>query len=269
VQSSVAILEIVLSQDGQAQSVSFMPGDAFFVFSLGGKTADSLPDKGGTVELNYDKPEYPFGKLYAGFDHIRLENVDPQFIQNLRRVYKDHRLYVRKIVEIYVEKDRAREEIELNPPLAFVYNRDVDWTEQRIALKYNEDWPHLPADAFAGPNRKLLSDRSAAIYQPLIKTFAAVEADWGGARRFKPLKVQVPQNIAWGKWGIAIKEPIVAQCDDVQIIVAADQTLENYFLRKPEAKFYQITSEGIRICRWQSEEEGGELIKKGLGEDDK
>ena len=154
IQSAIVILGIGHSETGLAQSVGFMPGDAFFVFAFSEDVVKSLPEKGGDVKLDYAKPEYPFGKFYAGFDRIRLDNVDPGLIQNLRRVYRDHRKYVPRIVEIGSGKDGAKWESELNAPLAFVYNREVDWHgQQRIALKYNKDWPHLaPGGIFgAGP----------------------------------------------------------------------------------------------------------------------
>ena len=112
----------------------------------------------------------------------------------------------------------------------------------------------------------MLSKLPADTYQPLVRTFDAVEEDWRGAGRYKPLSVEVPKNIAWGRWGKAIKEPIVARGGDIQIIVVQDNNLENYFARRPDADFYRVTQAGISVCWWESEDGEEKLVKRELGE---
>ncbi len=267
--TAVAAVVLGTAQHGAAQNMGFTPGDAFFVFALTEKVVNDLPEKGGTVTLCYETPLVGFGG-YAGFDNLRIEGVPPQFVDNLRRVYRDHRKSMRKIVGVDILEDGTKRESEMNPPIAFVYNRDVDWSEQRIALKYNEDWPNLPPDAFAGPGRNMglggdvLYGR-AEVYQPLVKSYYAVVEDWRNAKRFAPLKVRVPKNVAWGKAHEPLKEPVVAQSKDVQIVVTTEEDLEDYFLRKPDVQFYQVTAEGTDVCRWQAGDEGVKLVKEKLG----
>ena len=98
----------------------------------------------------------------------------------------------------------ARRETELNPPIAFVYNRDVDWTVQRIALKYNEDWPSLPPEAFVGPDRNMglggdVVYSRGEIYQPLVKTYDAVVEDSAERECFKPLRVSCAKEHSLGQ----------------------------------------------------------------------
>jgi hypothetical protein len=265
--TSIVMLRLISSQESLSQSVGFMPGDAFFVFCLDEKTVASLPEKGGRMELVYDMPEYPFGKLYAGFGHLRVENADPSLSQSIRRVYKDYRFYVPKVVEINHDDNGVRQETELNMPLALVYNGNVDWAEQRIGLKYNEDWPHLPALASVGPVRCFSVPEPACVYQPLIRTFDAVEADWGGARTFEGLSIRTPKDIAWGKWGSPINKPVVVNGPDIQVIVVGKENLEKYFLRRPDYKFYQVKADGINVCWWEWQDENCTLIKTKLADD--
>jgi len=266
----VAAIVLGTAQRGAAQNMGFTPGDAFFLFALTEKLVNDLPEKGGTVTLCYETPLIGFGG-YAGFNNVRIEGAPTQFVENLRRVYRDHRKSMRKIVGVDIMEDGTKRETEMNPPIAFLYNRDVDWSEQRIALKYNEDWPNLPPDAFAGPGRNMALGGDvlygrAEVYQPLVKTYDAVVEDWRNAKRFAPLKVRVPKNVAWGKAHEPIKEPVVAQSKDVQVVVTTEEDLEDYFLRKPDVQFYQVTPDGIDVCSWQAGDDGVELVKEKLGE---
>ncbi|MHB0961402.1 MAG: hypothetical protein ACYC0X_34340 [Pirellulaceae bacterium] len=209
-----------------------------------------------------------------GFDKLRLEGVTPELVQYLRHVYQDHRKWTRKIVRIDVLEDGTRSEAELNPPIAFLYNADVDWSQQRIALKYNEDWPQLPAEAFAGPNRKQSFAgkevyNHAEVYQPLVKTYDAVTEDWRNSQRFPGLRVEVPENVAWGRsLGQPVTEAVNARCKDVQFVVITHEALEDYFLREPGLSFYQITVDGVSEREWRVGDEGIDLIRKELGADE-
>ena len=170
---------------------------------------------------------------------------------------------------INVKDDGSREEIEMNPLLAFVYNRDVDLRYQRIGLKYNEDWPNLPPSAFVGPGRDVPADppfSRAEVYQPLIETYHAVVEDWGDAKHFEPLKLQVPENVAWGKAHDPIEEPVVARSSDIQIIIVAQEDLKGCFLQKRDYEFYQITLDGAKIWTWERGENGMELVAEELEE---
>jgi hypothetical protein len=251
------------SRFASATNVAFMPGDAFFVFLLNERFLDSLPEKGGTVVLRYHTASAPFDGYYAGFNQLRIDGVPPQLVENLRRIYRDHRLIFPKIV-----RDGGTE---MNPPIALVYNQEIDWNEQRLALKYNEDWPHWPAAAFAGQRDAL--DRMcppAELYVPLVKTYDAIVEDWGNARKYKPLAVQTPKDIAWGKSrGTWIDEPVAASSKDVQFVVTTEEDLDVYFLQRslPNGPtFYQVVADKANVCYWESDDSGEKtFVKDDIG----
>lgn len=256
------------AERASAQNLAFMPGDAFFHFLIDEDLVKSIPASGGQIKLRYAVGLVGFGG-YAGFARLTINDADPKLAQYLRRVYQDIRAYSPKIVAISVGKDARRQETEMNPAHAFVYNSNVDWSKQRIGLKYNEHWPNLPAEAFLGPGRNMFSENDyvrAEVYSPLIKTYDAVVEDWRDSRLFGGLKVAVPKNIAWGKAGPLITDPVVAKAADVQIIVTVEKRLYDYFRRKPRVEFYQVTNVGLKICTWSKD---GELEQKPLVEREK
>jgi hypothetical protein len=255
--------------------VQFLPGDAYFYAAFDEDHVNSLPKDGGTVTLFYDVYDEDFGST-AGFAYLRIEGVSPKLIEHLRSAYHDYRRDVPKVLkphEYFFNVDGSPLMIEVNAPHVFVYNRDVDFSEQRIALKYNENWPHLPAEAFLPPERAKARIVLPGVwgraeqYQPLVKTFDAVVEDWRNARRFRPLKVQVPKNVAWGIFGEPVKEPVVARADDIQFLVTTSGDLEGYFRRKPKLTFYQITKDRVKKCAWREREEDMELEAKVLAEE--
>lgn len=254
----------------KAQNLGFMPGDAFFAVLLDEKLAASAPLDGGRLVLPNMGPrtsQLNFGG-FAGFDYLQINGVSAQMMKDIRRVYYDQRRYVPRIVSIRLRDDGTREETEVNPLFLMVYNRDVDWEWQRIGFKYNEDWPNLPRKAFEGPDRDVpgVGFLPAEVYQPLIKGYGAVVEDWYNARQVKPLKVEVPGNVAWGKAHEPIKESVTARSEDIQIIVVAKEDLKGCSLQKPGCTFYQITLDGVKVWTWTEGDEGMELAAKELDE---
>jgi hypothetical protein len=253
--------------------VQFFPGDAYFYVVATENLVNSLPKDGGKITLDYDVHDEGFGST-AGFSFLRIEGVSPRLVQRLRNAYHDHRKDVPRVLkphEYFLNEDGSPLMVEVNAPHWFIYNRDVDWSKQRIALKYNENWPHLPAGAFLPPERaKVWGDSivgRAEVYWPLVKTYDAVVEDWYDARRFKPLQVQVPKNIAWGIFGEPITEPVIASADDIQFVAVPSSNLEEYFDRKPELSFYRITKNWVKKCTWRKGEDGdAELEEKVLPE---
>ena len=247
-----------------AQNLSFMPGDAFFAFSLTEDTATELAEDADHVVLQYATPLCNFGG-YAGFSALKIEGTQAQFVRDLQRVYRKHRTLVRKIIAIEQLDDGTRHEAEMNAPLALVYNRDVDWTKQRMALKYNEDWPCLPDTAYVGAGRNLDGDlfSRAEVYQPLMCSFDSVVEDWRNAKRYRALDARVPKGVAWGKAHRPIEEPIIVDADRVQIIVLTSEIIHDFFSRE-DVSFYQVTTTGTHICRWNAEDGHITLIKDRL-----
>lgn len=245
-----------------AETVAFMPGDAFFVFLLNERLLDALPKDGGTIDLSYHAVSAHFDGFYSGFKHLRIDGVTPQFVQHLRRAYRDHRTHFPKIIR--------EDGIEMNPPIAFVYNRDADWSSQQIALKYNEDWHDPPAEAFEGRRDPLDHICAPATsYVPLIKSYDAVVEDWGGAKQYKPLSVKVPKDIAWGKSrGALIDDPVIISSAEVQIVVTTEEDLEVYFLQLPlptGPMFYQVLPDELNECYWEDDDCcGKKFVKEAL-----
>jgi hypothetical protein len=254
--------------------VQFFPGDAYFYAALSEDIVNSLPKDGGAITLEYDVHDEAFGST-AGFGFLRIERASPKLTQHVRSMYRDYRKDVPRVLKphkYYANKDGSPLMVEVNTPHLFVYNSDVDWSLQRIAVKYNENWPHLPATAFQPPEREKRWgffgwNGHAEDYQPLVKSYEAVVDDWGNARRFKPLKVQVPKNVAWGVFGEPIKVPVVVSADDVQLVVTTSDNYEKYFLRQPKLTFYRITKDWVKKCTWHKGESDVELVEKGLAEE--
>jgi hypothetical protein len=120
-----------------------------------------------------------------------------------------------------------------------------------------------PTEGFLGPNVNM----HAEVYQPLVTTCEAVVDDWRNARRFKPLKVQVPKNVAWGVFGEPINVPVVARADDLQLVVTASDRYVKYFSRQPNATFYRVTKDWVEKCTWREGKLDVELIEKVLAEE--
>jgi hypothetical protein len=275
---TLAALAIIgTRQCAVGQNVGFLPGDAFFHFTLNERLVRSLPEGGGNVKLIYAVQPVGLGG-YAGFGYLQIEPAEPELVQHLHDVYEDHRSYHPKIVERGIRtRDKSEWDVEMNAPHAFIYNRDADWSVQRIGLKYNKDWPDLPAEAFSGPDRtgwwtSLNVPRPRVeCYHPLVKTYDAVVEDWRNAWRFKPLRVQVPKNIGWGfADGELIPQPVVARADDIQIVVTASGDMERYFLRELNVSMYQVRKDGVKELTWRKDEEGVNLemrpLEKGADE---
>ncbi len=272
----VVAVAAALSGSGRPASgqnvIQFCPGDAYFYFTLTEELADSLPNDGPNISLYYARYDDAFGSS-AGFRCLRIDGVTAELIQNLRRAYREHREDVPKILaphEHGVNPDESPLIVEANPPHGFIYNREADWSEQRIGLKYNENWPHLPAEAFVPASRAkgwehFAVDGRAHHYQPLLETYEAVVADWRNACRFAPLKVDVPKKVAWGVFGEPINEPVVAEADDIQLAIVASGDLDDCFAQRPNTIFYQVTKDWVKKWTWRRSDYDVVLVEKPLG----
>lgn len=259
----VGMIVVVASGKAKATNISFMPGDAFFHAELTEIFVEKLSEKSDSIKFGYSEPSWmglgDFGS-YAGFPFLRLEGTNASMIVNLRKAYRHARSYYdHKKVEIYIDKHGKHEEQEINPLHLFVYNRNVDWKNQRITQKYNEDWPNWPVEAIA-EKKDLLPLGPTNEYHPFIKTYEAVVEDRQYAKWFDPLKVSVPRGIKWAMLVVPpIKEPVVAQAKDIQIIILPENKLKDYYHRKPKHEFYQLTGESFKLLAWN---EDGEIIEK-------
>jgi|GEM_PF-5693298 len=256
---AAATLWTTASSQISAQTPAFIPGDAFFVFLLNEKMLDAMPAQGGDVEIPYHVAAPPFGRLYTGFGKLLLKDVPQKAIQNIRWVYTAHRQHFPKIT-------RA-DGVELNPPVAFLFNHDVDWKTVRIGLKFNEDWPNLPPAAFNGPDRGVgRKDQrtGASHYVPLVKRYEAVVYDWQNAQQINPLRVRVPENVAWGKGGEIIANPVVLSYAECQVVVTTEEDLEVYFLQLPLPDgpiLFRLAGPEVSECFWEIDDDGETVMK--------
>jgi hypothetical protein len=56
-----------------------------------------------------------------------------------------------------------------------------------------------------------------------------------------------------------IKEPVVAQAKDIQIIILPENKLKAYYNRKPQNEFYQLTVDSFKVLSWKKY---GEIVEK-------
>lgn len=250
-----------------AQNLGFMPGDAFFAFWLTEDIAMNVPEHRAQIVLPYATPLCNFGG-YAGFSNLEIKEASTRFLDDIRRVYLEHRNIVHKVVAIDRRDDGTRLETEMNAPLCLVYNRDTDWSKQRMALKYNENWFRLPDEAFSGPGRNLDGElfSRAEVYQPLVRTFESVVEDWRNASHYRALDARLPDGVAWGKAHRAIDEPVIVCADQIQIIVTTSEVIEEFYSQQ-DVTFYQITSAGVKVCKWKRHGARVRLIEDDLQQD--
>lgn len=249
------------------QSLGFMPGDAFYVFVMEEKLLDSFPAEGGTIVLPYMDPYVPFGSYFGGFRRLQIEGVPKEYLERLRRLYEFDREYRPKIVQRYKTDDGETHEREMNPPIAFVYNRGIDWSKQELALKYNENWANLPDAAFGDIDRRTVeSDQIVEWYQPLVATAEAIKNDWQGCLKFSGLNVRVPPSVPWGLVSAKepVQSPVVGDFRDLQIIVTTTEELLEYFAHTPLTVFYEVHGDGIDTLHWEDALFGGGLIREPL-----
>jgi hypothetical protein len=283
---------------GVAQIIGFMPGDAYFRVQLSQEVVESLPAAGGNISLRYAATPALSG--YAGFFRIKIEGVSEMQVQNIRTAYRTFRLRLPQKVQSESKNSSlpapafgrgVREDphgmndlpiSELDASIRatngvdlFIYNRHVDWTRQRIALKYNPNWSHLPASAFAGAEEMMQPtegffgeiSRRAEVSQPLIKSYDAVVEDWKGAGRFKNLIVDVPKGVPWG----AISDepttlPVVAKAKEIQFLVTRGG-LDRYFRLESDTKCYRIIGDEITQMTWHHTVKGARLATEAIERD--
>lgn len=256
----VALLAILLRPSAtSAQTPAFIPGDAFFVFLLSEKLLDAMPAEGGDLSIPYHVAAPAFGRMYTGFPKLLIKDVKPVFVQGVRWAYFEHRRSFPKIT-------RA-DGLELNPPVAFIYNHDVDWKATRIGLKYNEDWPEPPPSGFEGPSRNANTTNPKvwpSRYVPLVRDYDAVVNDWQNAREVARLRVEVPKNVAWAVGGDPIATPVSIPFDKCQCIITTQEDLEVYFRQLPLPDgpvFFRISGPEVSECYWEQNDDGEPTLR--------
>jgi hypothetical protein len=239
-------------------NVSFMPGDAFFHSRLTEQAVASMPRDGGSWTIIYSSNDES-GNLsgFAGFRTLSVQSVSSQVVMRIHDVYSHLNPNNVKTLKVFIDAGGKRKEVETGGFHFFVYNRDVDWSFQRLALKYNEDWVDIPNNALQGSRKPANCIKGfpgvgpVRTYSPFIRSYEAVVSDWRDAKAFAPLKVSVPNNIAWGVIGPRITEPVEADMKDVQFVILERDNLRKYYHRKLLYEYFLITESGIQIAGWE------------------
>lgn len=242
-------------------NLSFMPGDAYFSSTLSRKFLERLTNNGDVV-MDY----VPFKSLkdadfggYAGFRELAIRGIDEQTRELLRCVYAELRATSALEVRIRRREDGGHEKYELNPFPMFIYNRNVNFDDQRLCMKYNETWMDIPADGLRGPDRGGFGIVPATDYEPIIRTYSGVVHDWKYASVFSGLNVEIPDGIAWGVAGRRIDARVAIDADRIQIVVLPDSDFSMYFERLPHAEFIVLTTDRAKHYTW---DEMGKLTTK-------
>jgi hypothetical protein len=237
-----------------ATNYSFTPGDAFFSANLTEDWVDALSPGDEPIEFSY---RYPDGGGYfcgfAGFERLRVEGNTASIKTYLRKVYDELRVDYPKHVTIWREADGKEESHEENGFRMFLYNRDVDWKEQRIAVRYDENW-HTPSElGLRSAERGEYNGQYARHYVAFVESVDAVAEDWQFGAKFPGLKVGIPDNVGWGIPGDRLQTPARAKAADVQlVIVPREDSLPLLFDREDGYSFLSVTSEGVQVVRWKN-----------------
>ncbi|MBW3540881.1 MAG: hypothetical protein KY476_11470 [Planctomycetes bacterium] len=250
----VAVLTSHASKAVDAANVYFMPGDAFFHTILTDDSLKVLERAGDTITLTYDLPAASFCG-FAGFERIQIDVGSSRIAQRLRNVYDSLRRTHPKVIAVF-DQDGKTVQHEINGFHLLIYNKSVDFSKQRLAIRYNESWFDLP-DEVVGPQR--LGTAPATVYQPLFRDHEAVVHDWQWSREYDALKVSVPAGLTWGRTGEAIAQPVRGKASEFQFVILADESLKtgsyselkSYFRQKPGWSFLSVSDSGVRQFQWK------------------
>ncbi len=177
-----------------ANNSYFIPGDAFFYFEIDQSEWKAL--KSGELTLvDYDRPEeMPFTLCgYAGYKKLDLSSLSSQFRGRLiKAITSMKERYPTKIVEIDHGEPKlfgapsGIEKKETNKIRVFVYDSSHDFSQLRIALKYNESWAETAV--------RLGFKRDHFRYDFFVPTPEGIAESWRMGSAVSPLKVQLPDS---------------------------------------------------------------------------
>lgn len=177
-----------------ANNSYFIPGDAFFYFEIDQSEWKALTSGELTI-VDYDRPEGMSFTLcgYAGYKKLDLSGLSGQFRARLiKAIASMKEKYPTKIVEIDHGEPKlfgapsGIEKKETNKIRIFVYNRSHDFSQLRIALKYNESW----ADTAVRLGHK----RDDFRYDFFVPTPEGIAESWRMGSAVSPLEVQLPDS---------------------------------------------------------------------------
>jgi hypothetical protein len=248
-----------------AVNPGFIPGDACFHSLLTDEYLSTLRPATGVLDLNYIYPEPMMLCGYGGFAHLSVHRCPVSIFTSLETVYRAVRKTHPKLVRVLDERGAANRGVEINGLDLFVYNKDVDWKTQKIGLKYNEHWfdfpinsPHPKSGWFGSGNNSERMDVKAYRYVSFLPGADAVVEDWQHSSRYPGLAVRLPDVKGWEFAGPEIESPVVANAEDVELVVTCEP-LDEYFRQKEQATFYVIRRTGVRERQWRLSDDGSRI----------
>jgi hypothetical protein len=150
VQKVAVFLAVILAMPASATwatNYSFTPGDAFFSTTLTQKVVDAFPLGDEPVEFQYLYPSSGHVRGFAGFHVLRLEGKTSVIKSRMAVAYRELRESFPATYSTIKEEDGKERKFEDNGFAVYIYNRGIDWTKQRLAIRYNENWFSPPESA--------------------------------------------------------------------------------------------------------------------------
>ncbi|GAB5405068.1 MAG: hypothetical protein Aurels2KO_32990 [Aureliella sp.] len=183
---------LLLSSPCAANNSYFIPGDAFFYFEIEQSEWKALKSGKLTI-VDYDRPEEMSITFcgYAGYKKLDLSSLSGQFRGRLiKAITSVKEKYPTRFDEIdhgepeFLLDASGIEKEEKNKIRVFVHNSSHDFSQLRIALKYNESW------AEAGVQLGLKRDHFR--YDFFVPTPEGISESWRMGTQVSPLNVELP-----------------------------------------------------------------------------
>lgn len=190
----VAGICFMLATPCAANNSYFIPGDAFFYFEIDQSEWRALKSGELTV-VDYDRPEEMSFTFcgYAGYKRLDLSSLSSQFRDRLiKAIASIKEKYPTQFVEIDHGKPKflldpsGIEKKETNKIRVFVYNSSHDFSQLRIALKYNESWAETGA--------RLGLKRDHFQYDFFVPSPRGIAESWRMGSAVSPLNVKFPDS---------------------------------------------------------------------------
>ena len=130
---------------------------------------------------------------YSGYKRLDISNLSVQFREQLiKAITSVKEKYPTRIVEIdhgeptLFGAPSGIEKKETNKIRVFVYNKSYDFSQLRIALKYNESWAETAT--------RMGFERDHFRYDFFVPTPQGIAESWRMGSAVSPLKVQLPDT---------------------------------------------------------------------------
>ncbi len=239
------ILTTLYGQVAFAQAF-FVSGDSVFISAVTGEDLKRWKAN-GNVSLKYNPIEFSAfsAEVQSGSDHLTINGAIPALVNGLQRAYDDVRKHEEPRFRKVPLSDGTIAFEEERDVFVFVYNRDFDWRERRIGLRYNEDWP-----------------RQCGYYRDFIKKPDVVSDDWRYSREVIPLKASVTDPgipIARGFGSTTRYGRVECSAADVVIFIVHKMCVKDVPMRRRWSSFYVVSQENCELYVYNRD---GEVVPR-------